>query len=108
MRYNKVTEPGNGFVEGGKTMAARVTDRNDWFDIWFEDKKAMVNTMARNMAADLTAGYDYFGKSIQSQKAMIESYQEQFDKEMDTFKYMEDKEVNRWCYYDMKKRGVIE
>lgn len=45
---------------------ARVTDRNDWFDIWFADKQGMIDCMTRNMAADLEAGYDYFGNSIRS------------------------------------------
>jgi len=31
---------------------ARLTDRNDWFDLWYEDKQSMIATMARNMAAD--------------------------------------------------------
>lgn len=40
---------------------ARVTERDDWFEIWFTDKKAMIETMVHNMAADLENGYDYFG-----------------------------------------------
>ncbi len=86
----------------------RVTDRNDWFDLWFEDKQNMVDTMIKNMAADLAASYDYFGACITNQREMIDSYKAQFDAEMDSFKAMDEKQVNRWCYYDMKKRGVIE
>lgn len=86
----------------------RVTDRDDWFEIWFEDKKAMMATMVKNMASDLDAGYDYFGNSIRNQREMIERYQAQFDSERDTFKTMDEYTVNRWCFYDMKKRGVIE
>ena len=87
---------------------ARVTDSSNWFEIWFEDKKAMLSIMTQNMASDLENGYDYFGKSIREQREMIEAYKEKFDAEMDSFKTMEDKEVNRWCFYDMKKRGVID
>lgn len=86
----------------------RVTDRNDWFDLWFADKQSMVDTMIKNMASDLAAGYDYFGASITNQREMIDRYKAQFDVEMDSFKTMDEKQVNRWCYYDMKKRGVIE
>lgn len=87
---------------------AKLSGSNDWFNLWFADKTAMVGTMVKNMAADLDAGYDYFGNSIRSQREAIEAYQAQFDAEMDMFKGMEEKEVNRWCFYDMKKRGVIE
>lgn len=85
----------------------RVTDRNDWFDIWFADKQGMIDCMIRNMAADLEAGYDYFGNSIRSQREAIETYKAEFDRQVDEFKMMDEKQVNRWCFYDMKKRGVI-
>lgn len=86
---------------------ARVTDRNDWFDIWFADKQGVIDCMTRNMAADLEAGYDYFGNSIRSQREAIETYKAEFDRQVDEFKMMDEKQVNRWCFYDMKKRGVI-
>ena len=88
--------------------SSRVNDRDDWFDIWFEDKKAMLTTMVKNMASDLDNGYDYFGNCIRNQRESIERYQDQFNDEMDSFKAMDEKQVNRWCFYDMKKRGVIE
>lgn len=87
---------------------ARVTDRNDWFDLWFEDKKSIVSTMVRNMAADLAAGYDYFGANIAKQRDEINRYKAEFDAEIDAFKSMEETAVNRWCFYDLKKRGAIE
>lgn len=80
---------------------------NDWFEIWYEDKTAMLNTMLRNMVSDLEVGYNYFGKCITKQREEIDAYKAQFDREMDEFKYMEDKAVRRWCYYDLKKRGAI-
>lgn len=88
-------------------MSARVTDRNDWFDLWFDDKQGMINTMARNMAADLAAGYSYLGNSIQKQLKEIEAYKAKFEAEMSSFAAMDEKTVNRWCFYDMKKRGAI-
>lgn len=87
---------------------ARINERDDWFELWFVDKHGMLDTMARNMAADLSAGYSYFGNSIKRQREEIEAYKAQFDAEMDTFKNMDEKSVARWCFYDMKKRGVIE
>ena len=86
----------------------RLTDRDDWFDLWFEDTKGLIATMYRNMASDLENGYDYFGNSIQNQIRTIEDYRKEFERQMDSFKTMSDSEVNRWCFYDMKKRGVIE
>lgn len=79
----------------------------DWFEMWFEDKQCMIDTMVRNMQADLNAGYNYFGNSITQQREMIDSYKAEIDKQLDKFATMANESVNRWCYYDMKKRGVI-
>jgi spermidine/putrescine-binding protein len=87
---------------------SRVTDSKEWFDMWFEDKKSIIATMYSNMGSDLAAGYDYFGKSIQRQKQEIANYEDEFERQLDKFKSMSDDEVNRWCFYDMKKRGAIE
>lgn len=87
---------------------ARITDRTDWFEVWFDDKTSMINTMLSNIYADLEAGYRWDSSSIKKQKFDLMMYQEEFDRRLDEFKYMEDKDVNRWCYYDLKKRGAIE
>lgn len=87
---------------------SRVTDSDDWFNMWFEDKENMIDTMTRNMVADLDAGYDYFGKSITQEREELEAYKKKFDEEVDNLKSMTNDEANRWCFYDMKKRGVIE
>lgn len=89
-------------------MYSKLSDRDDWFDLWFEDKKSILQTMIQNMADDLEVGYTYFGACIQRQKAMIDEYKKCFDEQMDVFKAMEEKAVNRWCFYDLKKRGAIE
>lgn len=46
--------------------------------------------------------------TIRNQMKEIDEYKAEFDKQLDEFKTMEEKEVNRWCFYDMKKRGAIE
>lgn len=84
-----------------------MTEVGKWFDIWFQDKQGMIETMRRNMVADLDAGYDPNGHSIRKQVVELEDYQHGFDVQLDLFKHMEDSEVNRWCYYDLKKRGAI-
>lgn len=82
-------------------------ERTDWLDIWCEDRQCMLNTMTRNMVADLDAGYDYFGNSITRQRAMIEEYKRETDDQMEAFKFMNDEQVNHWCYIDLKRRGAI-
>ena len=89
-------------------MAVRITDRDDWFDIWFEDRKSVLDTMVRNMGSDLANGYDYFGESCVRQRRDIKNYSDETNRTLDMFKAMDDVAVNRWCFYDMKKRGVIE
>ena len=86
---------------------ARLTDRSDWFSLWLEDKQSILNTMIRNLQADLSVGYSYNGNSATSQRETIRVYQTQMDEEMKNFRTMDDIQVNRWCFYDMKRRGVI-
>ena len=83
------------------------TERTDWFEIWCEDKKNIMNTMARNMAADLEAGYDFFGNSIQRQIKDMEAYRDAFNAEMDKIAEMEPSRVNHYCYVKLKKAGAI-
>lgn len=83
------------------------TERTDWFEIWCEDKQNILNTMARNMAADLEAGYDFFGNSIQRQIKEMEAYRDAFNAEMDKIAEMEPSRVNHYCYVKLKKAGAI-
>lgn len=83
-------------------------EKHNWFDIWFEDKKSILEIMRKNMASDLDAGYDPNGHSIRKQVVEIEEYQMKFDQQMDIFRTMEEPKIQHWCYYDLKKRGVIE
>ena len=80
----------------------------DWFEIWKSDKESVIDTMVRNMASDLEHGYDYYGKSIREQVDMIDEYKAQFDEEMKGFRTMEESKIQHWCYYDLKRRGVID
>lgn len=89
-------------------IMARISDRDDWFDLWFMDKHNMIEIMIRNMQSDLDVGYSPSSKSIVNQKVAIENYKIKFNQELSNFRTMDDKQVNRWCFYDMKKRGAIE
>ena len=86
-------------------MPAKLHDRDDWFDMWLSDRRAMADTMRSNMAADLTAGYNPNGISITRQKLNLHDYELETDLQMERFKLMPEMEVERWCFYDMKKRA---
>jgi len=86
----------------------RISDSDRWFELWQDDRECMLNTMIRNMTADLDAGYNYFGRCIVNQREEIENYKKETESAFDLFKSMTEEQVNRWCFYDLKKRGVIE
>ena len=86
----------------------RITDRADWFPLWLEDKQSVLDTMIRNLKDDLSVGYDYYGHSATRQRNDIESYKAQMNEEMKAFRTMSDSQVSHWCFYDMKRRGIIE
>ncbi len=82
--------------------------QNKWFDIWFDDRTSVLETMIRNMAADLKAGFNFHGPTIQRQIREIDEFKARFDSDMEHIKYLDDeKKVSRFCYYDLKKRGAI-
>ena len=78
-----------------------------WFLIWYADKESILSTMVRNMTADLECGYDYFGNCITRQREEIAAYKEKFDAEVMSFAEKSDAERNKWCYYDLLRRGAI-
>lgn len=87
---------------------ARISDCDNWFEIWIGDKRGILSCMVQNMASDLAAGYNYFGNCITKQREEIEKYQKEINERLDEFKNMDDKQVNRWCFYDIVKRGAID
>ena len=78
-----------------------------WFKMWYEDKISMIATMNKNMVSDLEHGYDPNGKCIRGQLDNIYTYQTAFYNQLDTFINWSDYKIERWCYYDLLKRGVI-
>lgn len=79
-----------------------------WLEMWEADKRSVLNAMSRNMADDLKVGYDFSSHMIKKQLSEIESYEKGINDTYDLFKTMSDEEVERYCFYDLKKRGVIE
>ena len=86
----------------------RYDRKEDYVTMWEDDKKAMVKTMYRNMNADLECGYNPLGTAIQRQKQEIDEYEKQIHAAYDQWVFMTEDQVNKWCFYDMKKRGVID
>lgn len=91
-----------------KTKDRKVRGRSDWFDIWCEDKKSILETMQRNLQSDLDAGYNPNGQSVIKQKIMIANCKNDIEKKMKEFANMTEAEVNRYCYYALVRSGAIE
>ena len=85
-----------------------VNNKIDWFELWFDDKKSIISTMERNIQSDLDAGYDPLGHIITKQVDDLNDYIDQFNYDIEMLGMMSEKEINHWCYLDMKKRGVID
>jgi hypothetical protein len=88
-------------------MASIKDCKGEWFQIWTEDKECIVETMWRNLEADITAGYDPLGNIVRKQLDAINDYREEMDNRILSFYKMTDEEVDRWCFYDLKRRGAI-
>lgn len=86
---------------------ARINDSDNWFDFYCADKESMIATMYSNMNADIEAGWNPHGAGITKQRQDIQEYTRDYYDKLDMFKTMDDKAVNRWCYYDLKKCGAI-
>ena len=80
----------------------------DYFKLWYEDKRSILETMNRNMYADIDVGYDPNGENIKGQLKAIDDYSIDINRHLLQFSSMNDKEVQRWCKYDMIRRGAIE
>ena len=85
----------------------RVTDRDDWQRLWIDDKIAIMQTMRNNIASDIINWYNLLGYNIQKQITDIIKYENDYDRQILEFGNMTNEQVNKWCYYDLKKRGAI-
>lgn len=79
----------------------------DWFVMWCEDKQSIMETMERNMASDLDAGYKFFGESIQRQIRELTAYRDAYNAELDKIAEMDPSRVNHYCYVKLVKAGAI-
>lgn len=83
-------------------------NKDEWFKIWDEDQRSLVSTMFRNLSSDIDAGYNPFGESIKNQKEEIRKFEANYKSQLMKFAAMQENEVDRWCFYDLKARGAIE
>lgn len=79
-----------------------------WQEMWINDKRSMVETMLRNIAADIAAGYNPVGDCIKNQREELRKYEEQFDRELMALADMTEEKAERWCKYDLIRRGAVE
>lgn len=83
--------------------------KNQWFEMWYGDCKNMLHIMYKNMASDLDNGYNPLGNSIKAQKQSIAVYEKYINDTLDKFSEMnDDSKIDRYCYHELIKKGVIE
>lgn len=81
--------------------------KENWLELWFADKQSVIETMIRNMQADLDAGYNPRGGSISRQREEIDAYKAAFASKLEEFADMTEEKVQRYCHYDLLRRGVV-
>ena len=79
----------------------------NWLKIWFEDRESMLETMRRNLVADIEAGHDVNGHTVRKQIVEIEDYENQFQLDARRVREMEPAKAKHWCYVDLRRRGAI-
>lgn len=80
----------------------------DYMQIWLNDYRSMLATMANNLASDLSAGYDFFGRSIQHQLHAMQAYAYEMDAYKAKLESMDATTQQKAAKAHLKKRGVIE
>lgn len=88
-------------------MPTRFSDCDNWVALWLADKRSMLDTMVDNLAADLKAGYNPTGLTILRQLMAIAEYRQRFDDECKAIPVEHPEAANRYCFNDLKARGVI-
>lgn len=78
-----------------------------YYTLWRDDRAAILATMAHNLAADLAAGYDYFGASITRQRAEMADYAAQTRAKSDVLKPLDDRARERLCKKWLLSSGAI-
>ncbi len=86
-------------------MATR--GRTDWFDVWCADWEGLIETQARNIQSEIEAGWKYKSARVQNEIRILNEFNGEYKMNLGRFGGMTDEEVNRYCYYDLLRRGAI-
>jgi len=81
---------------------------NSWFDMLLSDIEGTINTIYRNMQADIDAGrsYDYVKRCYQSDiDTMMKKHHDLLDKYVE---YDDNKKFERYCFTQLLKNGAID
>ena len=82
-------------------------NRSDWFEIWCEDWEGLITTQSLNIKAELDAGWKWKSDRVQHEVNVLNQFQNTYRLQLGRFAEMEEKQVQRWCYYDLLRRGAI-
>lgn len=79
----------------------------DYVELWADDYESIIETAVRNMQDDLKCGYDPNGCSILHSRAVIAELEAKYENGLDHISTMTEKQAQKWCKLDMKRRGAI-
>ena len=90
-------------------MSSRFSDRpsGEWFAMWSADQESMLATRVKNLAADVAADYSPTGISVGNQIADLADARNAVIAQYNRLRNMSLEQRGRWCFDDMKRRGVI-
>lgn len=80
----------------------------DWKTLWLDDRRCILACMCANLESDLSVGYNPVGDSVRMQIEEIAAYRTQTEQVVREWRFKSDDYVQKWCYRDLKKKGVIE
>ena len=89
------------------TIARKPCPQPSFFDLWKDDRQSVLATMARNLASDLAAGYDYHGASITRQRAEMAEYAAQTRALREQIERQDIRAREAFCRRLLKKSGAI-
>lgn len=80
----------------------------NWYRIYLQDRRAMLDTMQRNLLSDLDAGYSPQGQSVTTQRKRIDDFKKEFASAIDMLRTISANEREYWCYCELLTLGAID
>lgn len=81
---------------------------NYWQSMWIDDKQSMIAIMYGNLHSDLDAGYNPLGDAVKRQLDDIRDYVARYEQELMKLADMDNVHAERWCKFDLIRRGATE